>query len=58
MGEKTDTYREAVRILMQSPFYFRMDLRARKRLVNEFRSHMRGKPVAQGSGRYRKDLAN
>lgn len=30
------TKRKAIRILMQSPFYFRMDLAARKILVQEF----------------------
>ena len=27
---------EAVKILMNSPFYFRLDLEARKKLVKEF----------------------
>lgn len=30
------TYQEAVRILMMSPFYFKLDLRARKALIKEF----------------------
>jgi hypothetical protein len=30
------TRKEAVKILMNSPFYFRIDLRARKILVQEF----------------------
>ena len=30
------TYQQAVRILMMSPFYFKLDLKARKTLVKEF----------------------
>lgn len=30
------TLREAIRVLMQSPFYFRMELSSRKVLVKEF----------------------
>ena len=30
------TRREAIRVLMQSPFYFRLMLRERKALVQEF----------------------
>ena len=32
------TRREAVKVLMQSPFYFKLDLKARKTLVEEFRA--------------------
>jgi len=31
------TIRKAIQILMQSPFYFRLELSARNRLVKEFR---------------------
>lgn len=30
------TQRKAIQVLMQSPFYFRMDLAARRLLVKEF----------------------
>ena len=30
------TTREAIQVLMQSPFYFRMNLAARKALVKDF----------------------
>jgi len=30
------TQQEAIRVLMQSPFYFRLDIKARKILIQEF----------------------
>lgn len=33
------TPREAIRILMLSPLYFRLELEARKALIQEFCSH-------------------
>lgn len=30
------TYREAIKVLMLSPFYFRLDLESRKTLIKEF----------------------
>ena len=36
IGVTTMTLKEAIRILMMSPFYFRLDLKARQVLVREF----------------------
>lgn len=30
------TYREAIKVLMLSPFYFKLDLETRKTLIKEF----------------------
>ncbi len=40
------TVREAVKILMLSPIYFRMNLKDRKKLINEFCS-LHGKLISQ-----------
>ena len=36
MEGKAMTYREALKVLMMSPFYFKLDLATRKTLLKEF----------------------
>lgn len=45
MGGAVMTHRQAIRILMLSPIYFRLDLVARRNLIKEFCAIYDGKPA-------------
>lgn len=50
LGEKIMTAQEAIRILMQSPFYFKLDVAARRTLIREFCTLLNDGLDGKGSG--------
>ncbi len=51
LGEKIMTAQEAIRILMQSPFYFRLDVAARRTLIREFCTLLNDGLDGKGTGK-------